>query len=283
MSYSAEISRQNPTCILFLIDQSGSMADPIGGASGRSKAQGVADAINRFLFEIVFRCSKGDTVSDYFHIGVIGYGGGKVGPAFTGKLAGREIVPLSEVASNPARIEDRSKKVEDGAGGLVEEKIKFAIWFDPVHDGDTPMCEALKLARKIIEGWIKEHPNCFPPIVINITDGEATDGETNLVENLAKDIKNLKSEDGEVLMFNLHLSSQKGDAIKFPDREDNLPDSFAKLLFRMSSTFTENMICEAKSKGYNVSNNSKGFVFNADIVDVIDFLDIGTRAGKVGR
>ena len=50
--YSAEISRVNPSCFLFLIDQSGSMADaldagpqasdrPGGPGTGRTKAQGV--------------------------------------------------------------------------------------------------------------------------------------------------------------------------------------------------------------------------------------------------
>jgi hypothetical protein len=41
MSYSAEISRTNPSCFLFLIDRSGSMEDPFGaGESNRSKADG---------------------------------------------------------------------------------------------------------------------------------------------------------------------------------------------------------------------------------------------------
>jgi len=34
MSYQAEISRMNPTCFFFLIDQSGSMNDPIMGVQG---------------------------------------------------------------------------------------------------------------------------------------------------------------------------------------------------------------------------------------------------------
>lgn len=56
--YSAEISRSNPTCFLFLVDQSGSMDDPFGGESGKRKAQGVSDAINRLLQTLVFRCAR---------------------------------------------------------------------------------------------------------------------------------------------------------------------------------------------------------------------------------
>src|SRR5262245_38512356 len=119
MVYSVEISRSNPTAFVLLIDRSGSMADAIGGEGGggnRRKADVVADAINRFLQELSIKCAKEEGVRDYFHVGVIGYGN-RVGPAFGGILADRSLVPISEVASSPARIEERSKKVDDGAGG----------------------------------------------------------------------------------------------------------------------------------------------------------------------
>jgi len=150
MAYSAEISRSNPSCFLFLIDQSGSMQDaiesaavpaadrPVGpdgpaitSASVRTKAQGVADAINRLLQNLVIKCAKSEGVRDYYHVGVLGYGGdmtaNRVEPAFSGALVGRELVPVSEIANSPARIDERTKKIDDGAGGLVDQKIKFPI------------------------------------------------------------------------------------------------------------------------------------------------------------
>ena len=36
--YSAEISRANPTIFVFLLDQSASMQDPIGGARANASA-----------------------------------------------------------------------------------------------------------------------------------------------------------------------------------------------------------------------------------------------------
>jgi hypothetical protein len=61
MSYSAEISRTNPSMFLFLIDQSGSMDDPFGGGEAdRKKAEGVADAINRLLQNLVIKCAKSE-------------------------------------------------------------------------------------------------------------------------------------------------------------------------------------------------------------------------------
>jgi hypothetical protein len=274
MPYTAEISRANPSCFLFLIDQSGSMADPFGaGESSRRKADGVADAINRLLQNLVIKCAKEEGVRDYYHVGVIGYGA-HIGPAFSGPLAGRELVPISEIGNMPARIEERTKKVDDGAGGLVDQSIRFPIWFDPVANGGTPMCQTLGLAREILEKWLSQHPACFPPIVINITDGESTDGDPTAA---ADAIRRLSSNDGEVLLFNVHLSSQRATPIEFPDTEVGLPDRFAQLLFRMSSPLPAYMRSIAQQEGYRVSEGTRGFVFNADIVAVIRFLDIGTR------
>ena len=115
MTYSAEISRGNPSCFVFLIDQSGSMDDSFGGDKTKKKADSVATAINKLLQNLVIKCAKGGEVRDYFHVGVIGYGyeNNGVGPAFSGNLLGKDLVPLSEIANNPSRIEERTKKIED--------------------------------------------------------------------------------------------------------------------------------------------------------------------------
>lgn len=278
MPYTAEISRANPSCFVFLIDRSGSMDDPFGaGESTRKKADGVADAVNRLLQNLVIKCAKSEGVRDYYHVGVIGYGS-SVGPAFSGALAGRELVPISEIADHPARIEERSKKVDDGAGGLVDQTVKFPVWFDPAAHGGTPMCEALTRARELVSGWLTQHPGSFPPIIINITDGESTDGDPTSV---ADSIKALDTGDGNPLLFNVHLSSHPSAPVEFPDSESGLPDQYAQLLYRLSSPLPPYMRGIAGQEGYTVSDGTRGFVFNADIVSVIRFLDIGTRPANL--
>jgi hypothetical protein len=272
--YTAEISRGNPTCFLFLIDQSGSMEDPFGGESSGSKAQAVADAINRLLQNLVLRCAKAEGIRDYFYVGVIGYGT-KVGPAFGGDLAGETLAPISTIGDRPLMIEERMQKVPDGAGGVVEQAVKFPVWFEPVSKGPTPMKQALSKAENILVDWLNDHPDCFPPIVINISDGEPTDGDPSSV---AESMMQLESSDGHVLLFNLHLSSSMAPPIEFPDTNDNLPDEFARLLYEMSSVLPEKIRMEAESEGFRVSDESRGFIFNSDMVKVIQFLDIGTRA-----
>lgn len=279
MAYTAEISRTNPTCLLFLIDQSGSMADPFGGGGElqKKKAEGVADATNRLLQSIVLKCAKEEGIRDYFHVGVLGYGT-QVASAFTGSLAGKDLVPISEIGNSPSRLDERTREREDGAGGIVKEKTRFPIWFEPVANGGTPMSQALSRAKEIMEGWLRQHPDCYPPIVVNITDGESTDADPSGPANA---LRQLRSSDGEVLLLNAHLSSSRAAPIAFPDSDAALPDQFAKLLFGMSSVLTPGMRAAAQQEGTNTSESTRGFVFNADLVSVIKFLDIGTRPSNL--
>ena len=281
MAYTAEISRANPSCFLFLIDQSGSMADLFGvGEGNQKKAEGVADAINRMLQNLVIKCAKEEGIRDYFNVGVIGYGA-QVGPAFSGALVGRQIVPISEVGNSPARVEQRNKSVPDGAGGVVEQSVRFPIWFEPVASGGTPMNQALGQAKGIIETWLSQHPNCFPPIVINITDGEATDGDPT---GAAEEIRKLKSSDGDVLLFNIHCSSQRAQPVVFPVSDVGLPDQYARQLFRISSILPSQMAVVASQEGLAAGGEgTRGFVFNAGMIEVIKALDIGTRPSDALR
>lgn len=274
MPYAAEISRVRPSCSLFLIDQSGSMQEVWAGDSGKNKAEGVSTIINRLLQNLVLKCAKSEGVRDYYDVGVIGYGT-VVGPAMSGPLAGKELVPISEVANQPARIEERVKKMDGGVGGLIDQQVKFPVWFDAIANGGTPMCQAMSRAQSILGKWVTEQPASFPPIVINITDGHATDGDPAA---MAAALRNLKTEDGELLLFNIHVSSTAASPVEFPSDESGLPDDYARLLFRMSSPLPDYMKNIAAEEGIALGDSPRGFVFNGDMVSVIRFLDIGTRA-----
>jgi hypothetical protein len=163
MPYSAQISRTNPACILFLIDQSRSMDEPITEGDPQTKAVMVADAINRLLQNIVLRSAKADGVRDYFRVGVIGYGT-SVRAGLGGKVPFEVLVPVSRVSDNPLRVETRVKKVHDGACGLVEQKVRCPIWFDPEANGQTPMCEAFAAAGLAVKASSTSSPRPIRPL-----------------------------------------------------------------------------------------------------------------------
>lgn len=275
-NYTAEISRTNPTCFLFLVDQSSSMLEPFGKQPEKQKAEGVADAINRLLQNLVLKCAKSEGIRDYFYVGAIVYGG-QVASAFGGALQGQQLVPVSSLANNPLRVEQRTRKVDDGAGGILEQKFKFPVWFDAKPGGRTPMCQALMMAKQFLEVFIAKFPDCYPPLVVNITDGMSTDGNPLAT---AQAVRDMKTTDGNVLLFNAHISGSQANPIEFPAKDNGLPDNFAKLLFRMSSPLPKRLAEAARSDGLGQAG-SRGFVFNADLVSIIRFLDIGTRVQGV--
>jgi hypothetical protein len=142
------------------------------------------------------------------------------------------------------------------------------------------MCEALRKAREYLEGFLAAHTKCYPPIVINITDGRPSDGDPR---DAARELRALTSLDGNVLLFNAHLSDKQSRRIELPEDGSDLPDEYARLLFRMSSELPPSLVETAKHAGLQVGLRSRGFVFNADLVAVIRFLDIGTRMSQNAR
>jgi hypothetical protein len=279
MTYTAEISRDNPSCFLFLIDQSTSMEEEISAGDGtQQKATGVADTMNRWLQELSIKCAKSEGVRDYYHVGVLGYGK-RVGTCLNGQFNGQDMVPISQIADNPARLEERTKKIPDGAGGLLDQTVRFPVWFDPTADGGTPMCRAATEAERILTEWLTAHPDCYPPIVIHITDGEATDGDPR---ERIRQLTNLSSSDGNVLLFNIHLSANpNATPVSFPDSPDALPDDYSKMLFETSSHLTPTMRALSKEHGFHPTENSRAFVLNADMVLLVQAIDIGTRPSNL--
>jgi hypothetical protein len=272
--YTAEISRANPGCLLFVIDQSGSMADRLEEGT---KADVVATTLNRVLQDLIIRCSKED-VYDYFDVGVIGYGHAGPTNALRGPLADSILNPISQVAAHPARVEDRVRKMADGAGGLIEAPVRFPVWFEPVANGGTPMVAALSLAGQCLADWCDSHEHNFPPVLMHLTDGESTDGSP---EEVADTIRQISTEDGELLLMNIHVSGVSSREITFPDAENELVDDYARMLFRMSSPMPESMREIARTHGFDLNEQSRAFMFNAKTEQIIQFFNIGTRPSNL--
>jgi hypothetical protein len=204
MSYEAEISRNNPTCFLFLVDHSTSMQDPVMGVAGNpKKSQFVADAINKVIQSLVVSASKDLEIRRYYQIGVIGYGF-EVKSILTGHFEGTDLAWIDEVYEHPLRIEERVWEEEDEEGNSTEVKTKFPIWVEPVNRGQTPMCAVLRKAAEILGQWVQDFADSYPPTVINLTDGESNDGDAKIP---AEELRNLHTNDGNVVLLTVHASS----------------------------------------------------------------------------
>jgi len=247
-----------------MVDQSKSMEDLFGNAS-HSKSVEVANAINDILYEVGLRCFETDgTIKNRFEVAIIGYGkaSNSVQSAWEGPLQNKWVVSIKDIFDFP----------------LGEENDK-PTWIRPYAVNNTPMTKAFENAYRLCQDWISwgNHKDCHPPIIINITDGEATDAGNSYqpLKEQVERLKTLTTNFGNAFVLNIHISSSAGDRKLFPNYLDS-SDKFGSLLFNLSSQLNENMLRLARQEGYNVQNGSKGYVFNGNASDLMKFLNIGT-------
>lgn len=275
MAYTRRIDRLHPVLLVLLVDQSDSMSEMIAGGQV-SKAGAVADQINSMLFELVLRCvrSPHEPPRAYFHVAVLGYstterGDPVVAPAVE-VTSGDGTTSTTDLAANPLRMQARP--------GLAGSVVNTPVWVEPVARGGTPMCAAMNRAGQLAASWVKRHPQAFPPVVVNLSDGEATDGDPAV---WASRLRSLGTDDGRLLLFNLNISAEAGRTSLFPSATDGFPDGYARTLFHMSSPLPPPMVDVARAHGIPVGPDARGFGFNADMKALALFLNVGTSIGRL--
>lgn len=278
-NYSKQWSSATPGYLIFLVDQSGSMKEVYTG--GETQAEFTAKAINRVIQNLVITNTAGEKTKDRVFISLIGYGG-KGGNSVDDIRSDY----LSMFADQPIRIEKVTKKVSDGAGGLIDIQDELPIFLEPIANGLTPMASALEFVKQLIEGWIQKKPDNPAPVIINISDGMPYNGnqadpeeERNNTIKVATDVMSISTNDGYPLLFNVHISPT-GNEITFPENESELQNNeMAQLLFKISSKVPDAYKAAAAKLQLNVKNNSKGFIANADPVTLIKFINFGSSGG----
>lgn len=256
--------QKTPGHLLFLIDQSGSMC--CKDIAGKTLADRVIEAVQSAVIDCVDGCISGMVVKNRFFLTIIGYG-------------------------NSVSI-----LKEDWAKSLVPElqaiKTNGGTLIPAVSDGWTPMAEAFELAKECLEGWLEtcqekvdegSYLGIPAPIVINITDGEPEDGTPTAksrAASAAKDILNLSGTDGNVIVFNLHISDDETE-ICFPDDKSSLNCcSQGEFLFDLSSDLSEELVNAAKRAGMESAHmGSKGLVVNANGSTITRFINFGSGSG----
>lgn len=277
MAYQRRVDTLHPGCVIVLVDQSDSMSEP-SGKGAFTKGSAVAACLNGLLYELVLRCVKnpGEGARPYFFVAVLGYGtlpdgSPAVGSVLRGALRTAHFVSTAELAANPLRI-DRTLD-EDG------HAVSRPVWVEADAHGGTPMCAAFEYAGRLVHHWIGQHRDSFPPIVLNLTDGEPTDGDPSLwVER----IRQLSSADGQPLLFNLEVATE-GHPVLFPNSVEGLESEYARMLFQISSVLPDDMVQSALAQGIPLRPGARGFGFNADVRSIATFLNVGTAAGRMLR
>ena len=280
-AYTAQITRSTPTAFIFLVDQSISMnrTTTLNGED-MSLAEAVARIVNNQINELVLRCIKTNEVRHYYDIAVIGYGH-EVYSGWNGELEGRDFVSPEEIKSNPFKKIITREEVRTRRGTTVKE-VEKVQWLEARHDGrQTRMDLAFKRAKALLEEWMKKHhdKDCYPPTIINITDGEYVGCTYETMQQAANELKSMFTNDGNVLLFNIHIAPGNASRIVFPINKDELSaDKFGVKLFNLSSLLPTRYNQDI-SKVRNDANGGMRHVamaVNADMSTLIQLMDIGT-------
>lgn len=284
MNYTQSITRSHRTAFVLLIDGSGSMAEQIR-FRGRltTKAEAVAAIANDLVFELIERARRSDGVRDYYDIAVLGYSGDDEVRSLLPE--GEKLVPVSVLAAREVPVRTEIAEFRQPDGSIALREIPAPAWIEPHAAGQTPMCEALRTARDLLSEWTARTVNAesFPPVVFNITDGEATDCDEEELRAAAEQLRSLRTADGNVLLINIHLAADDtGRTLFFPsEQEAGAPNRYAALLYdcssRMPAVF-DDAIREAKGPG--ALPPFRGMSFNASTTELVAMLNIGSISVK---
>lgn len=279
--YTAQITRNTPTTFIFLVDQSISMQENTNlFGEEMTMAEAAARIVNRQINELVLRCIKSNEVRHYYDIAVIGYGE-EAYSGWSGDLEGRDFVSPEELRDHPykkiiTREEKRTRK------GVVVKEIEKVQWVEARHNGSwTHLHKAFGKAQQLLSQWMEEHHNkdCYPPTIINITDGMFNGASKDMVLQQANELKSMFTNDGNVILFNIHFTPYKSEEevvcpIDMSELNDN---NYAETLFQMSSLLPERYNEDiSRCLNDNRSGRHRAMGVNADATTLIKLMDIGT-------
>ena len=191
MNYTQSITRRHRTAFVLAIDQSGSMVEELEFRGRRtSKAAAVAEVANSLLSELLLRATREGEVRDYYDIAVVGYSGEGVHSLLSADETFVPVSALRNAVRNTRRV-SVERRLPDGQPAFNE--VTVSEWIAPAASGQTPMYEALLYVHDLVEAWCRrpEHRESFPPLVFNITDGEASDSDEEELAQIAGRIRSL--------------------------------------------------------------------------------------------
>lgn len=280
-AYTAQITRSTPTAFIFLVDHSVSMQKKTNlFGEEMTMAEAAARIVNQQINNLALRCIKYNEVRHYYDIAVIGYGADAYS-GWNGGLEGRDFVSPEELLANPykkiiTREEKRTRK------GVVVKEVEKVQWMEARHDGSwTHLHKAFDRAKSLLDKWMEEHKekDCYPPTVINITDGMFNGATKESVLQQANELKSMFTNDGNVILFNIHITANKSsEEVACPISKQELNgNSYAETLFDMSSLLPMRYNADIE-KALNDSRQGRHVAMgvNADATTLIKLMDIGT-------
>lgn len=288
--YDQKISTNNPTLIVVLLDQSESMRQTMLLPDGHlwKLSDLVKLVTDKFLYQSLSFCQKELKITDRVEVAVIGYNS-DLNSALPKVSMNNFPIGASILKSSYIKKNEHN-----------DETYKFPRyeWVESISKNTTSMVLAFQKTQEIIDNWIPNHQQSSPPIILNVTDGMPTDepdfndyekefGGRNRLENLltvkgmkiyqiAEQIKNSKTNYGNTLMANAHITtSSVNTGLKFPN-DDSALDFSSFLLYHLSSEIPSELFANAREFGFNLQPGARFFLHNSVVDDFMNFFEFGS-------
>lgn len=283
--YTQDITRQHRAAIVIAIDQSCSMGGRMMlNGWDLSKAEVVSMVTGRLIDELIMRSYRDGEYRHYYDIALVGYSGEEVY-----SLLGDEVNfhPITILAGRDIRRISYTLNYNTMLRGVQSFEEQVSLWVEPRSQGSTPMYKMIGMVTELVNEWCNKSENrdSFPPIVINITDGEASDADYEMLRIASQKLKSTGTTNGNTLFANIHISSDASHTpILFPNiREVPLEIRNAHLMMDMSSIIPEPFhpyIHECRSSFAQPPYIAMGY--NTSMSELVAMLNIGTRSLKMG-
>ena len=283
--YSQEITRRHRAAIVIAIDQSCSMSGNMHlNGWNLSKAEVVSMVTGYLIDELIMRSCRDGSYRHYYDIALIGYSGEEIYPLFGQEIKFYPITSFvgTKVEKIPYLLDH--KTLNKGVLALYKN---VSQWVKPEAKGATPMYKMITSVTALVTEWCsrEENKDSFPPLVFNISDGEASDGNYDMLRNAANNLRKTGTSDGKTLFMNIHIASDGGrERIVFPNaHEVPIEIRHAHLLMDMSSILPEQFYPYIGTSRTSISKPPYiAMSYNASMSELVTMLNIGSRSLVVG-
>lgn len=294
--YDQSISRQYPGLFVILLDQSLSMQDPVSGdPNGQTKADIVTRMVNTIIQEMIDRAGVEETDPGMrkknAYLSVLGYDDAVrslLSPNFT-------PVDIPTLANHPLGMIPEVREIRDNQNRIIRTLTERKnYWIKPYPGTNTNMKLAFEYARDVVDTWLRQAPEkmapdlgyqrprdeCFPPVVINVTDGHFNTGGSP--DGVVRSLCNMGTQNGNVLVFNCHFTTVPGKACIFPHEAGQVQGidpkyQSAERMFNISSVIPDSLVARAERElRQEVKPGARGFIYNASFDILAQFLRWGT-------
>ena len=225
MPYEVLATSRTPAVIVYILDVSASMSQPLGN---RRRIDVVTDALQAALQVMVFRSTKGSLLAPRYRIAMLAYS-------------------------------DHVYDLLDGFKTVDHVARLGAPELSPMRTTDT--ARAFEQAEKLLRAELASMRACPAPLVCHMTDGEYTGADP---EPVASRIMQMSVPDGNVLVENIFISDRiltqpVTDPTQWPGvlPDTKLQSDYARKLRAMSSPLPESYRVMMLEHNYHLAQGAR--------------------------